>query len=233
MIGRPAPRTVGNPGPAVERFPNPAAVAVRHPSGVHIRRPAPVVTGNIAPAAITVQILRPGVVTVDVVVVLGPVNHVVAIAVPVVPAVERARIYNLILGALRSLNGDLLARVHVGRALRSGNLRLAVTNRYQRDRIRVNLNAVSARLQWLNGHVGRVDFRICLVVFEHRQVHRASGHLELNARSVQVSDFDRSVFGHPHHIRVVKLNLGAGAGSGGNGVARNQRRVHRNRDPLV
>src|SRR5580658_1777461 len=182
MIRRPAPGLVAYPGPAVIRLVSPVAIAIRSPAIGLVRNPHVAIVGNILPASVGVEVLAAGVVAVGVMPRLRVLNHVIAIAVPKIPVIAGGSIRNFVLrGVAVAANGCHLARVNLRAALRSGNLHFALAHDHEGVAVGPNFDAEhSITMRGMHGHVGRVDLRLGVAVFQNRVVGDSLAELNLD-----------------------------------------------------
>src|ERR1035441_8874739 len=119
VIWRPSPRLGANPSPTIDGLIRPGTVAIRNPSIWFVRNPDVAVVGLILPITIRVQVLRSRVAAVGMAPRTGVADHVVAIAVPLIPGVAIRSRGNLVLrGISVPANRGHLAAADFSAALR-------------------------------------------------------------------------------------------------------------------
>src|SRR6185312_9456889 len=171
--------------------------------------------------------------TVGVAPAFGTAYPTVAVAVPAVPIVLSRRRDSLIFRVGRALNRNELSTLDTSAALRCSDLRLTFADDHFCFRGRIHLDAVHARPQRPNGHVGRVNFNVGIAVAQLAEVGQAQAHLHLHAVTGKISDGGIGIIGQAQNVGIVELNLGSCVGSGGHLVAGHQRGVQPGVDPIT
>src|SRR5450631_253334 len=234
MIGRPAPRLGANPSPSVGGLIGPVAVAIRSPALGLVGNPHIAVVRDVLPTAVGVQILRSGVVVIRVMPGAGVADHVIAVAVPLIPSVAIGSRRDLVLRGIGvAPHGRHVSSTELGAALRSGDLRFALANDHDGVAIRPHFDAENAiMMRGMDRYVGGIDLGLSFAVFRDREVRDALAQLNLNVFLRKVRDVGLGVRSQAKYVGEVELQLGTRVVASRNFVAGHYRLIQRGCRPV-
>ena len=151
----------------------------------------------------------------------------VAVEAPLVEIISAWRLVNFILGIVRAVNVDDLARLNLGAALVGQDFRFTLAHDQQGFTGRIHLDAINPGFQGMYAHVRGVNLRVRLGAIENTEIHQAGGQLDLNLVLLQVRHRGFRARVEPHDVGKVELDFRPRLICRGQFVTRHHGSVHR------